>query len=317
MSARRALFAVPLVATTSLVLFALASRSPFDPLAGYLGDRYLTMSTADKQRLASELGTDLPWWQQWLTWVGHAATGDLGHSRAYAQPVATVLAERAPWTLLLSGTALAAAIAVALVAGMWAGLRPGGLLDRAATAAATVVQAVPPFVLSLGAVTVCAVTLRWLPVAGLTDPGADPTIGQVARHLVLPAAVLTLSLLPWLVLSLRQSIRAAAESDAVVGARARGIPEPVIVRRHILPVALGPFTTVIGLRLPELLVGAAIVEEVFSWPGLGGSIVTAARELDFPLLAALTIGTTVLVLAGSLLADIAHALLDPRVTADA
>lgn len=312
MATRRALFAVPLVAATSFVLFALASRSPFDPLSGYLGDRYLTMSTADKQRLATELGTDLPWWQQWATWVGHATTGDLGQSRAYAQPVATVLAERAPWTLLLSGTALAAAIAVALVAGMWAGLRPRGVLDRAAT----VVQAVPPFVLSLSAVTVCAVTLRWLPVAGLTDPGTEPTVGQVARHLVLPAAVLTLSLLPWLVLSLRQSIRAAAESDAVVGARARGIPEPVIVRRHILPVALGPFTTVIGLRLPELLVGAAIVEEVFSWPGLGGSIVTAARELDFPLLAALTIGTTVLVLAGSLLADIAHALLDPRVTAD-
>ncbi|WP_280763568.1 ABC transporter permease [Prescottella agglutinans] len=313
MTLRRVLLAVPLAAATSFVLFALASRSPFDPLAGYLGDRYLTMSTADKERLATELGIDTPWWRQWTTWVGHAVTGDLGHSRAYAQPVTTVIAERAPWTLLLSGTALVVAVAIALTVGMWAGLRPGGLVDRAATTAATVFQAVPPFVLSLAAVTVCALSLRWLPVAGLTDPGAEPTFGQVTRHLVLPAAVLTVSLLPWLLLSLRQSIRAAAESDAVVGARARGIPDAVIVRRHILPVALGPFTTVIGLRLPELLVGAAIVEEVFSWPGLAGSVVTAARELDFPLLAALTIGTTLLVLAGSLLADIAHAVLDPRV----
>lgn len=316
MAIRRALFAVPLTLGTSLVLFALASQSPFDPLTGYLGDRYLTMSTADKQRVAAELGLDAPWWQQWLTWVGHAVTGDLGHSRTYAQPVTTVIAERAPWTLLLSGTAIVAAVAIALAAGLWAGLRPGGFLDRACTAAATVVQAVPPFVLSLAAITVCALTLRWLPVAGLTDPGAEPTVSQVARHLLLPAAVLTLSLLPWLLLSLRQSIRAAAESDAVVGARARGIPEAVIVRRHVLPVALGPFTTVIGLRLPELLVGAAIVEEVFSWPGLAGSLVTAAKELEFPLLAALTIGTTLLVLAGSLLADVAHALLDPRVADD-
>ena len=313
MTLRRTLFAVPLTLGTSLVLFALASRSPFDPLAGYLGDRYLTMSTADKQRLATELGIDVPWWRQWFTWIGHAMTGDLGHSRAYAQPVTTVIAERAPWTLLLSGTALAAAVVIALTVGMWVGLHPGGLLDRAAATAATVFQAVPPFVLSLSAVTVCSLSLRWLPVAGLTDPGAEPTFGQVTRHLVLPAAVLTVSLLPWLLLSLRQSIRSAAESDAVVGARARGIPEAVIVRRHILPVALGPFTTVIGLRLPELLVGAAIVEEVFSWPGLAGSVVTAARELDFPLLAALTIGTTLLVLAGSLLADVAHAVLDPRV----
>lgn len=317
MATRRALFAVPLTLGTSLVLFALASRSPFDPLAGYLGHRYLTMSTADKQRLATELGLDTPWWRQWFTWAGRVVTGDLGHSRAYGPPVTTVIAERAPWTLLLSGTALVAAVVIAIVAGLWAGLRPGRVFDRACTAAATVVQAVPPFVLSLAAITLCALTLRLLPVAGLTDPGAEPTIGQVARHLLLPATVLTLSLLPWLLLSLRQSIRAAAESDAVVGARARGIPEAVIVRRHILPVALGPFTTVIGLRLPELLVGAAIVEEVFSWPGLAGSLVTAARELDFPLLAALTIGTTLLVLVGSLLADVAHALLDPRVAHDA
>lgn len=317
MITRRALFTVPLTAAVSLVLFALASRSPFDPLAGYLGDRYLTMSTADKQRVATELGLDTPWWQQWAAWASRAITGDLGYSRTYAQPISTVLAERGPWTLLLSGTALTAAIVIALAAGMWAGLRPGGVLDRALAAAATVVQAVPPFVLSLVAVTVFAVSLRWFPVAGLTDPGADPTFGQVTRRLALPAAVLTASLLPWLLLSLRQSVRAAAESDFVLGARARGIPEPVVVRRHILPVALGPFTTIIGLRLPELLVGAAIVEEVFSWPGLAGSVVTAARELDFPLLAALTIGTTWLVLAGSLFADIAHALLDPRVATDA
>ncbi|WP_040794904.1 ABC transporter permease [Nocardia higoensis] len=316
MCLRRALFAVPLVMVTSIVLFALAARSPFDPLAGYLGDRYLTMSTADRQRLAAELGVEQPWWRQWASWAGRAVTGDLGYSRAYAQPVTTVVAERGPWTVLLSGTALVCAVVAALLLGLCAARRPGGPLDRAATVLATVVQSVPPFVLSLATVSLFAVGLGLLPVAGLTDPGADPTVGQVTRHLVLPAAVLALSLLPWLLLSLRQSLRAAAESDAVVGARARGIPESVVVRKHILPVALGPFTTVIGLRLPELLVGAAVVEEVFSWPGLAGSLVTAARELDFALLAALTIGTTVLVLAGSLLADVAHALIDPRVGCD-
>lgn len=316
MIARRMLFVVPLTLTTSFGLFALASRSPFDPLAGYLGDRYLTMSAADKERLSAELQLDMPWWQQWTTWVGRAFSGDLGNSRAYAQPVSLVISERAPWTLLLSGTALVASVLIALLAGIWTGLHPGGLLDRGAAVAANVVQAVPPFVLSLGAVAMFAVSLGWLPVAGLTAPGQDPSLGQTVRHLLLPAAVLTVSLLPWLLLSLRESVRTSAQSDAVLGARARGLPETVVVRRHILPVALGPFTTVVGLRLPELLVGAAIVEEVFSWPGLAGSVVTAAHELDFPLLATLTIGTTLLVLVGSLLADVAHALIDPRVVAD-
>ncbi|HLS75450.1 MAG TPA: ABC transporter permease [Nocardia sp.] len=316
MCLRRALFAVPLLVVVSLALFALAARSPFDPLAGYLGDRYTTVSTADRQRLADELGTGQSWWRQWASWAGHAMTGDLGYSRAYAQPVTTVMAERGPWTLLLSGVALACAVLAAATLGLWAARRAGGLVDRAVTVSATLVQSVPPFVLSLASVSVLAVGFRLFPVAGLTDPGADPSLRQVSRHLVLPAAVLALSLLPWLVLSLRQSLRAAAESDAVLGARARGIPESVVLRKHILPVALGPFTTVVGLRLPELLVGAAVVEEVFSWPGLAGSLVTAARELDFALLAALTVATTLLVLAGSLLADVAHALIDPRVGRD-
>ncbi|MFD6882346.1 ABC transporter permease [Rhodococcus sp. NPDC060084] len=313
---RRILFVAPLTLATSFGLFALASRSPFDPLAGILGDRYLTMSTADKEQLATQLQLDTPWWHQWTIWIGRAFGGDLGYSRAYAQPVSEVVGQRAPWTLLLSGTALTAAVLVALLAGIWTGLHPGGVLDRGAAFAANLVQAVPPFVLSLGAVAVFAVTLRWLPVAGLTSPGEDPSLPQTLRHLILPGAVLTVSVLPWLLLSLRESVRAAAGSDAVLGARARGLPETVVVRRHILPVALGPFTTVVGLRLPELLVGAAIVEEVFSWPGLAGSVVTAARELDFALLATLTIGTTLLVLVGSLLADVAHALIDPRVVAD-
>ena len=165
MSIRRALFAISLTAAVSLALFVLASRSPFDPLAGYLGDRYLTMSTADKQRVATELGLDAPWWQQWASWIGHAATGELGSSRSYTQPVTTVLAERGPWTLLLSGTALAAAIVLALAAGMWAGLHPRGRLDRVIAATTTVVQAVPPFGLSLGAVTISLCRVRPLFIA--------------------------------------------------------------------------------------------------------------------------------------------------------
>lgn len=317
MVVRRLLFAVPLLVLVSASLFALASRSPFDPLAGYLGDRYLTVSSTDQARIAAELGVNDPWWTTYGRWVTQLATGDLGVSRSFTQPVGTVIAERLPWTLLLAGIGLTTAVLASLLLGVWAGTRPGSVLDRTLTGMATVVQAVPPFVLSLGAVALFALTLRWLPVAGLTDAGAEPTIDQVARHLVLPAAVLALSQMPWLLLSVRESTRAAATSDAVLGARARGLPESVIVRRHIVPVALAPFATVIGLRLPELIVGAAIVEEVFSWPGLAGAVVTSARELDFPLLAALTLGTTLIVLIGSLLADIAYSVLDPRVSPDA
>lgn len=139
-------------------------------------------------------------------WIGHTVTSDLGSSTPTPnQSVSTVLAERGPWTLLLSGTALAAAIAIRWAPGCGRACTPGGRLDRAIAASTTVVQAVPPFELSLGAVTVFAVSLQWFPVVGLTDRGANPTVGQGAWHLVLPTAVLTIPLLPWLVHALLQS----------------------------------------------------------------------------------------------------------------
>lgn len=316
MALRRAAFAVPLLVVVSAALFALASRSPFDPLAGYLGDRYTTTSDADRARLADELGLRDPWWATYGHWVRGLLSGDLGVSRSFGQPVATVIGERLPWTLLLTCLGLGLAIVASFVLGVWSGARPGGPVDRLVTPLAPVVQATPPFVLSLGAVAVFALSLGWLPVAGLTDAGTDPTFGQVSEHLVLPVTVLAVSQVPWLAMSVRQSVRDAIGSDAVRGARARGIPERTILLRHVVPVSLGPFVSVIGLRLPEIIVGAAIVEEVFSWPGIAGAVVTSARELDFPLLAALTVGTTLIVLIGSLLADVPLALLDPRVTAD-
>nr|WP_307718151.1 ABC transporter permease [Rhodococcus rhodnii] len=314
---RRIAFVVPLLGVVSVGLFALASRSPFDPLAGYLGDRYLTASDADKARIAAELGVDDPWWAQYGRWIGGVLSGDLGISRSFGMPVVDVVTQRLPWTMLLGITGLVVAAALALVLGVMAGVRPRGAIDRIVSPFATIVASTPPFVLSLVAIGVLALGLGWLPTGGLTAPGEDPTPGAVARHLVLPAAVLALSQVPWLLMAVRQSARAAMASDAVLGARARGIPERTIVRRHVVPTALAPFVTVIGLRLPELVVGAAIVEEVFSWPGLAGAVVTSARELDFPLLAVLTLGTTLVVLLGSLLADIAYVRLDPRVRADA
>jgi peptide/nickel transport system permease protein len=316
MSLRRVAFAVPLLAAVSAALFALAAFSPFDPLAAYLGPRYLTTSDVELARLAAALGVDQPWWRQWAAWAANLLSGDLGISRTYNQPVAEVVAQRAPWTLLLTGMGLALAVAVSFPTGLLAGARPGSALDRLVAPVATVVQALPPFTLGLGAVAVFAVALRWLPTAGIAAPGAEPTFGQIAAHLVLPTVVVALSQLPWLLLAVRESARAAAASDAVRAAVARGLPRRVVLVRHIAPVSALPFVTVVGLRLPELIVGAALVEEIFAWPGVAGALVDSAKSLDFPLLLALTLGATIAVLAASLLADIAAAALDPRITPD-
>lgn len=314
--ARRTAIAVPMLVALSAGVFLLAARSPFNPLAAYLGSRYQQASDAGKEAMGEHLGLGTPWWQAWWAWAGDAVRGDLGWSRVYSAPVTEVLGDRLPWTVLLSATGLVLAVVVALTLGTLAGLRPGSRLDRLCRAVAVVVQAVPPFVLALAAVTVFAVSLRWVPAAGATAPGQPYTVAGVATHLVLPAATLALTQLPWLLLAVRSSVAGAVASPAVRGARARGVGPVRVVTGHVLPVSLAPLVTIVGARLPELVVGAVLVEEVFGWPGLAAAVVDSARALDFPLLATLTVATTGAVLLGSLLADAAYLLLDPRVSPD-
>lgn len=313
---RRLLFVVPVSAAVSAGLFAAAALSPFDPLVAYLGVRYTSTSDADKVMIADQLGLERPWFTAYWQWIQGIFTGDLGMSRSFGQPVIDVLTSRVPWTLLLAGVGLAVAATLALVLGVVAGIRSGGVLDRCITAFCIAVQGLPPFVLSLGAIALFALGLGWLPVAGLTDGGGDPTVGGVLRHMALPVAVLAVSQLPWLLLAVRESVSTSRGEDFVAGAVARGIPARTVTTKHIVPTSLAPFVNVLGVRLPELVVGAVLVEEVFSWPGIAGAIVQSARDLDMALLAILTVGTTVAVMIGSLLADIAVAVLDPRVKTD-
>lgn len=316
MTRRRLLTLVPVLAAVSAALFAAAAVSPFDPLVGYLGARYETTSAADRTLLTQQLGLDAPWYQLYGRWVADLCTGHLGVSRSFAQPVSELLAQRLPWTVLLVVVAMGAAVAIALGVGVWAGMHRGGAVDRLVAATCVVLQGLPPFVVSLGAIALFAVGLGWLPPAGLTDAGADAGFGQVARHLVLPATALALSQVPWLLLAVRESVSDRRGEDFVVGAATRGIGTSTITRRHLLPTSLAPFVTILGVRLPEVVVGAVLVEEIFSWPGVAGAFVQSAKDLDMALLAVLTVGTTCAVMLGSLLADIAVVVLDPRVRAD-
>lgn len=314
--ARRLALAVPVLALVGTGVFLLGAASPFDPITQYYGVRIFRADEADVARVRAELGLDDPVLVQLGRWVSGLASGELGHSLSFRQPVAQVLGERLPWTALLMVAGLAVAVLLALVLGVLAAWRQGGWLDRTVTAVSHALEGIPPFVLALGAIALFSLGLGWLPVAGLTDAGAEATPGQVAKHLVLPACVLGVSQSPWLVLHVRQSLLTAFTEDHVTGARARGLAEWVVVLRHALPTALLPFVTLLGARVPELVTGAVLVEEVFSWPGVAGAVVRAALAVDFPLLAALTVLATLAVLVGALLADVAAALLDPRVATD-
>ena len=269
----------------SFIMFGLAALSPFDPLAHHLGADYGNYTAEERARIAASLGLDAPWYQQWASWWGHVFTGDLGWSRVYSKPVIEVIGERLPWTMLLSGTVLGVFVA-----------------------------ATPSYIYALGTVLFFGVFWHFIPVGGAAPVGRSPSLGTVGPYLIAPAVVLAISQLSWPLLTMQRATAEAIESPAVANARLRGLSERTILVRHVLPLSLMPLITLIGARLGELVVGAVIVETVFAWPGLAQATVESAVAVDFHLLAFTTVATTVVVMMGSLLSDLAYVLIDPRVS---
>lgn len=314
--ARRLAFAGPVLLLVSFAMFALVKASPFDPVEQYFGVRIIGADADRVAQIRRNWGLDDPLPQQWGRWLGHAVTGDLGDSTSLQQPVSRVVGERLGWSVLLVGTGFVLALLIGLGLGLLAAWWHGGWLDRLATGGAYAVEAAPVFWLGLAALYVFAQTLGWLPGGGLTDPEATLDAGQLARHLVLPAAVLGISQAPWFLLFVRQAVLEAFTADHVIGARSRGLPERRVVVGHALRTSLLPFLTLLGTRTPELITGALLVETVFSWPGVAKATVDAALASDFALLGALTVLAAAAVLAGNLLADVLYAVADPRVAVD-
>ena len=302
-----------LLAVVTLVMFVLAQQTPFDPVLAALGERALTMDGPTLEAMRDRAG-DTGAVQQWAAWWGNALQGDLGVSSSQRAPVATVIAQRLPWTLGLMAVSLVLAVAGGVLVGGLAGTRPGSWADRVAGGGLLSVQAAPPFWTGLVAVWVFAVWLGWLPTGGATSPDTDAVEPfDVLRHAVLPVLVLSLSQLPWFGLVVRDATRDALAGLPVRAGWARGIPTSRLLRQHAVRPALLPLVTVVGVRVPELITGAVLVETVFSWPGVASATVDSALRLDFSLLAALTVLTTVIVVLGNLAADVAYRVVDPRV----
>lgn len=305
------------VGLTTTLAFFLVHAAPGEPFAGYLDDP----RTSEEARAAhrARYGLDQPVLTQYVRFVASVATGDLGESFTYRRPVRQVLADAMPRTLLLMGTALVAGFAAGIVLGTAQGARAGSRLDRLTGGAAVLVTSLPDFWLALLALMLLAGVWHVFPVSGFSDPtlpaGAPFLVRatDVLRHLALPAG--TLSLLIAAVVSRYQ--RAALIEvlpDAYLRtARAKGLSGRAVTFRHALRNALLPTITLAGLAVPALLGGAVFVEVTFAWPGMGSLAVAAVGDRDYPLVLAIVLLSSTLVVAGAILADLGHAAADPRV----
>jgi peptide/nickel transport system permease protein len=278
--------------------------------AGYADEAFM-------KNLRAEYGLDQPVPVQLWKYVDQVAHGDLGLSYVRSQPVLTIIMERLPNTLLLDAFALVIAAAGGIWLGSVAARRPGSAVDNLTTVLAMLFYSVPQFWLGMMMMLVFAVWLNLLPPFGIETMGADYTglawLGDVGLHILLPGMTLAFYFMASYARLTRTAMIEVADQDFVKTARAKGISERQVARRHILRNALLPLITYAGLQASILVGGNVLVENVFSWPGVGTLAYEAVSSRDNPLRHGIFIVTAVLVSLFNLITDIAYSIADPRV----
>jgi len=312
----RVLQSVVIVAVVATLSFILIHSAPGDPFAGSLDDS--RVSSAVRTNLRAQYGLDRPLAEQYVKYLGQLARGEMGWSFSRGRPVRAVLGEVLPRTLLLMVTALIASfltgVSVALVQVSLHGSRLDRMLDRASLLLASM----PDFWLAILMLLTFTYWLPLFPIGGAIDPVLHDSLSAAgrfldsARHLVLPALTLTLLYASGIARFQRAALLDVMPSDFIRTARGKGLGERQILLRHAMRNALLTLITLVGLSFPALLTGAVFIEKVFAWPGMGLAMVNAIGSRDYPLVVGAVVVGSVLVVAGSLLADLLYGWADPR-----
>ena len=311
---RRVLAAVPILWLVVTLTFVVVHAVP-GSVADLLDKPGL--SPAAREAVRHRYGLDQPLATQYLRWLEGAVTGDFGISFLYRQPVGRLVARALPPTLLLTGTALLLDLLLGILLAVLAAARPRSWLDRITTVLSLGVYGMPVFWLAGLAILVFSVRLGWLPASHMhgLDAASMPAAARLldlVRHLLLPAGILGLSGAASTARYVRAGLLDIRQSRFLLAARARGLPRRRILWVHALRPALLPLITLLGLSLPFLVSGSLVIEVIFSWPGMGRLLWTAAWARDVPVILATTLLGAAAVIAGNLLADVLYVAVDPR-----
>ena len=309
--ARRALQAIAVLVAMSLLVHVLLALMPGDPV-DLMASGDPRMTAADLQRLRELHGVDRPVLERYAAWATAALQGDFGWSRSFRRPVLEVIAPRLGNTVLLMGSALALALAIGLPLGIWAAAREGSVVDRVVNLACFASAATPTFWLALLLMMLFAVRLGWLPAGGL--PPAGSGLAGSLRHMALPVATLALAEAGVYARHLRAAMIEALAENHVRTARAKGASRMRVLLFHALRNAMVPVATVAALGFGGLFSGALVTETMFAWPGMGKLIYDSILGSDYNVALVALLFATLLTLLGSLLADLACAALDPRIS---
>lgn len=319
---RRILQAIPIMLLLSIFLFGIVRLMPGGPLAQ--AERNPNVTPEQLALLRARLGLDQPLPIQYVKWIkAFIFEGDWGYSIKFRRPVADMIAERVPATLLLFGVGFVIMLLFAIPIGVYSAIKPYSFFDNLITTFSFAGQSVPVYWLGLILIVIFYLNVQspfgegpLFPSGGMYTVGKEGRLPDLIWHLVLPIAAMTFSWIAWYSRFLRSSMRDTLNEDYIRTARAKGLPLRTVHFRHALRNALLPLVTLIALDLPTVFGGAVFIETIFSWPGMGRLFWDAAKGRDYPILLAVMMIYAALTLLFNLIADVVYGFLDPRIRYD-
>jgi peptide/nickel transport system permease protein len=313
---RRLLQTIPLIIGITIITFGIANLVPGSPVTRL--EFNPRTSQEDIDRIKANLGLDAPLHERYIIWVSNVAQGDFGISLRNYRPVRDTIMDKLPNTLLLTGTALLLSLVFSIPVGVYGAVKRNTTFDNVSTAGAVAGFSMPTFWLGLLVILLFAVKFQqWgfpsLPAGGTHDLRGGGGFWDRLEHLILPAATLAFVQTAAWTRFIRSSMIEVLSQDYMRTAKAKGLRERVVIFRHGLRNAMLPLVTLLGIAIPDLFGGALIIEQIFTWPGMGQLAFNAALNKDYTLVMGIVVFVSVLVIIGNLIADVVYGLLDPRI----
>lgn len=311
---RRLVQSIFILFCVTVIVFLFINLAPGDPYTQRLDP---SVSAQVREEMLEKMGYYDPIHIKYLKWIRDICHGDFGYSIKYKKPVWDVIGERLPNTIILGVSALILSTVIAIPAGKTSATKRNSVFDYIGTILSFIGISIPAFFFGLLLIKGVSFDLKLFPISGMVTVGAGyqgwAHIKDVALHLVLPTVVLALLQTATLMRYTRSSMLEVLDQDYIRTARAKGLSEAAVVNKHAFKNALLPIITVLSIQIPTIFSGAVLTETIFVWPGIGRLSYTAILDRDYPLIMALLLLTTVIILLSNLIADILYAVVDPRI----
>jgi peptide/nickel transport system permease protein len=310
--AKRILIILPTFFGITALVYFLANLMPGDPLDLLLNNPDITEAEIERQRVALGLNRNVV--VRYFSWLGEFLQGHIGYSFRTGRPVFEMITERLQNTLLLSLSALALSLIIAVPLGIIAANKPYSVWDYISSGIAFLFTSTPGFFMGIVFVYFFVIKINILPLSGMYDSYGAKTLVSLLRHMVMPACVLAVQYVGETTRYMRSVMIGVLNEDYIRTARAKGMRHGAVIRNHALKNSLIPVVTNVGMSLPSLLGGAIIIEKIFTWPGIGSLMFQSISSRDYPVIMGISAMVSVVVLAGNLALDLVYGLLDPRIT---